>query len=87
VLTENPPPSPEERVTVRLTPRELTVLTLIAEGLTAAAAARRLGVSPRTVAKHQQNLYRKLGTSDRLVTVLRGQALGLLASPAPGTDG
>jgi DNA-binding NarL/FixJ family response regulator len=65
-----------------LTPRELTVLTLMAEGLTAAAIARRLGISPRTITKHQENLYRKLGTSDRLGAVLRGLDLGVISREA-----
>lgn len=34
---------------VRLTPRELAVLSLVADGLTAAATARRLVVAERTV--------------------------------------
>ncbi|WP_219471623.1 helix-turn-helix transcriptional regulator [Nonomuraea rhizosphaerae] len=62
-----------------LTQREVVVLGLLAEGLTAHAIARRLAISPRTVTKHQQNLYRKLRTRDRLATVLVAQRLGLLA--------
>lgn len=62
----------------RLTQRELTVLGLLAEGLTADAIARRLDISPRTVHRHLQHLYRKLGTTDRLATVLRAKAVGLL---------
>jgi DNA-binding CsgD family transcriptional regulator len=74
----------DERCTPpRLTGRERQVLTLLAGGLTAAAIARRLYLSPRTVAKYQQRTYRKLGTSDRLTTVLRAQRLGLLDPPAP----
>ncbi len=61
-----------------LTPREATVLSLIAEGLTSAAIARRLRIAPGTANKHREHLYRKLGTTDRLSTVLRAQALGLL---------
>jgi DNA-binding CsgD family transcriptional regulator len=64
-----------------VTPRELTVLALLAEGGKATAIARRLGVTPSTVTKHQENLYRKLGTTDRLATVLLAQALGLVAVP------
>lgn len=63
---------------VRLTARELTVLDLLAEGLTAQAIARRLGVTVNTVAKHQQNLYRKMRTSDRLTTVLTALEIGIL---------
>ncbi|MET7808856.1 helix-turn-helix transcriptional regulator [Micromonospora chersina] len=61
-----------------LTAREEVVLCLVAEGLTARAIAHRLGISPHTVIKHQQNLYRKLGTNDRLSTVLTAQRIGLL---------
>ncbi|GIE94645.1 helix-turn-helix transcriptional regulator [Paractinoplanes rishiriensis] len=64
-----------------VTPRELAVLALLAEGLKAIAIARRLGVMPSTVTKHQENLYRKLGTTDRLATVLLAQTLGLVAAP------
>jgi DNA-binding NarL/FixJ family response regulator len=62
----------------RLTARELAVLTLLGDTLTAAAIARRLGISPRTVHKHLESIYRKLGTRDRLATILRAQRAGLL---------
>jgi DNA-binding CsgD family transcriptional regulator len=65
---------------LHITARELTVLTLLADGLTAQTIGRRLHISPRTVHRHLDNLYRKLGTSDRLNTVLRAQWLGLLPS-------
>jgi DNA-binding CsgD family transcriptional regulator len=82
-LREFAPPGPaacrEERAAaVGLTPRELTVLALLAEGLTAAAISRRLAISYRTVNTHLENLYRKLGTADRLRTVLLAQDLGLV---------
>ncbi|WP_329455816.1 helix-turn-helix transcriptional regulator [Streptomyces sp. NBC_01497] len=66
----------------RLTARETTVLVLLAEALPATAIGRRLRISVRTVHKHVENIYRKLHTRDRLETVLRAQAAGLL--PAPG---
>ncbi|MFE1295223.1 response regulator transcription factor [Streptomyces sp. NPDC058731] len=66
-----------------LTPRELAVLTLLGEALPAKAIATRLGVSVRTVHKHLQNLYRKLGTKDRMETALRAQAWGLLRPGLP----
>jgi DNA-binding CsgD family transcriptional regulator len=61
-----------------LTPHELAVLTLLGDTLTAAAIARKLGISPRTVHKHLESIYRKLGTRDRLATILRAQSAGLL---------
>lgn len=76
----------ERRGAARLTPREHTVLNLLGEGLSAKAMARRLAISPRTVTKHQETLYRKLETSDRLMTVLRAQALGLLPLPVVSGD-
>jgi DNA-binding CsgD family transcriptional regulator len=69
-----------------LTPRELSVLLLLTDALTAAAIGRRLGISDRTVHKHVEKIYRKLGTRDRISTVLRAQRLGLLPTPSPLAD-
>jgi DNA-binding CsgD family transcriptional regulator len=66
-----------------LTPRELSVLTLLGEALPAKAVATRLRISVRTVHKHVQHLYRKLGTNDRMETVLLARSLGLLPADAP----
>ena len=63
---------------VAVTDRELAVLGLMADGLIATAIARRLGISPRTVSKHIENIYRKLGAHDRTTAVLRGQTMGFL---------
>jgi DNA-binding CsgD family transcriptional regulator len=67
-----------------LTPRELAVLALVADGLTAAAVARRLLIAERTVRKHLEGVYAKLGVHDRLSAVLRAQSAGLLAAPSAG---
>ncbi|GGQ76747.1 helix-turn-helix transcriptional regulator [Couchioplanes azureus] len=74
-------PAPPTTPVPRLTPRELSILRLLADSLTAATIARRLGISPGTVHKHLGRLYRKLGTSDRLATVLRARETGLLPDP------
>ncbi|GAA4560133.1 helix-turn-helix transcriptional regulator [Pseudonocardia xishanensis] len=63
---------------IPLTPRERAVLGLLAQGLTASTIARRLEISPRTVQKHLERCYVKLGVTDRLSAVLRAQALGLV---------
>jgi pimeloyl-ACP methyl ester carboxylesterase len=49
----------------RLTGRELEVATLIAEGLTNQAIARRLSVAPRTAEAHVENIRRKLDVRSR----------------------
>jgi ATP/maltotriose-dependent transcriptional regulator MalT len=63
---------------LRLTPRELAVLDLLADGLTAASIGRRLDIAERTLQKHLQRCYAKLGVTDRLAAVLRAQRIGLL---------
>jgi DNA-binding CsgD family transcriptional regulator len=69
-----------------LTGREIAVLGLLADGLTAYSIGRRLGISERTVHRHLGNLYRKLGVNDRLRAVTVGREAGLLpdSTPAPG---
>ena len=48
-----------------LTSREVEVLGLVAEGLTNAQVAQRLFLSPRTVQRHLNSIYHKLGASSR----------------------
>lgn len=48
-----------------LTPRELDVLALVAEGCTNQQIAEALVVSPHTVRRHLQNVFRKLGVPSR----------------------
>jgi DNA-binding CsgD family transcriptional regulator len=63
---------------VKLTPRELSVLSLMAEGLTAISVGRRLMISERTVHKHLERTYAKLGVTDRLCAVLQARRIGLI---------
>lgn len=63
---------------VGLTPREIAVLSGVAAGRTAGATGHRLGISERTVHKHLERGYAKLGVSDRVSAVLRAQQLGVL---------
>ena len=62
-----------------LTQREEVVLRLLAEGHHAHAIARRLGISQRTVGKHLERVYRKLGVKDRLLAVKVASELGILS--------
>jgi non-specific serine/threonine protein kinase len=48
-----------------LTEREVEVLRLVAEGQTDAQVAEQLFISPRTVGKHLQSVYRKLQVNSR----------------------
>ena len=61
-----------------LTRRELAMLQDLARGLSAESIARRHAISPRTVRKHLQHVYAKLGAHDRLLAVDRARAQGLL---------
>jgi DNA-binding CsgD family transcriptional regulator len=55
----------------RLTDREIAILRLVAAGRTNSAIAHELQLSPRTVAKHLEHVYRKLGVSSRAAAVAR----------------
>jgi DNA-binding NarL/FixJ family response regulator len=55
--------SPPEEL---LTPRELEVVKLIAEGLTSDEVAEQLSISSKTVDRHRANLLEKLGMRNRV---------------------
>jgi DNA-binding CsgD family transcriptional regulator len=60
----------------QLTPQELQIATVLADGLTTREAAARLFLSPKTVEYHLRNAYRKLGVRNRreLAGALAGEA-------------
>jgi two-component system, NarL family, nitrate/nitrite response regulator NarL len=61
-----------------LSPREREILGMTAQGLSAPDIAQRLTLSPTTVRTHLQNLYDKLGVSDRAAAVAEAMRRGLL---------
>jgi DNA-binding CsgD family transcriptional regulator len=61
-----------------LTSRELDILRLVEAGMTATAIGHARRISPRTVRKHLEHIYAKLGHHDRLGAVLHARRLGLL---------
>lgn len=65
-----------------LSQREITVLDLLAEGATAPDIGRRLVMSTRTVHKHAQNIYAKLGVHSRAEAVRACAELGVVRCPA-----
>jgi DNA-binding CsgD family transcriptional regulator len=70
----------EARKRAHLTVRELDVLTLLADGLSAQQIARLNRISVRTVRKHLENIYEKLECHDRLLAVNKARQLELLHS-------
>jgi DNA-binding CsgD family transcriptional regulator len=64
-------PLPRTPQTARLTPREAEVLQWIACGKTDADVAALLGLSPRTVQKHLEHIYLKLGVETRTAAAMR----------------
>ena len=64
--------------TVELTPRELDVLELLAEGKSNAAIAQSLFVSVHTVRNHVANLSAKLGAHSKLEALSIAVRRGLL---------
>lgn len=65
---------------IAITPRELEVLTRLADGHGNRAIAIALGISPATVARHVANLFIKLNVSSRSTAVLEARSLALLPS-------
>jgi DNA-binding CsgD family transcriptional regulator len=58
-------PAPPANGWAGLTPSELKVVTLTAQGLTNRDVATRLFVSPHTVSMHLRHVYTKLGINSR----------------------
>ena len=62
-----------------LTRRELEVLQLLGSGKRAPDIAAELGISPKTVSSHIQNIFRKLDVHSRAQAVARAYEYGLVA--------
>jgi DNA-binding NarL/FixJ family response regulator len=61
-----------------LTPREIMVLRLMAEGHRNRAIAAQLGISERTVGNHINSIYRKLAISDRAQAIRYAIRTGII---------
>ena len=62
----------------RLTPRELEVLRLVADGLDNRVIGGRLGITRSTVKHHLEAVYAKLGVHGRMEAVRQGVRRGLV---------
>ena len=71
-------PADEEEFDEPLTPREVQVLELLAEGLPNKAIATRLGISDQTVKFHVSSISGKLGAKNRTDAVRRAVRRGLI---------
>ena len=75
---EEEPPS-AVRWPNQLSDREVEVLRLAVHGLTIRQVSNRLGIAPKTVDRHLQNSYAKIGVSSRAGAALYALQHGLLA--------
>lgn len=78
LLTSASRPAPPVAGTEALTPREIEVLSMLAEGAGNKSIARRLGISEHTVKFHVGSILAKLNASSRTEAVTLGVRQGLI---------
>ncbi|WP_410635751.1 response regulator transcription factor [Amycolatopsis sp. cmx-4-83] len=77
---ERPAVRPVAGTAPELTAREHEVAALVARAASDREIARRLGISPRTVQKHLQQIYRKLGLTSRAELLLHLSGAGVVSA-------
>jgi pimeloyl-ACP methyl ester carboxylesterase/DNA-binding CsgD family transcriptional regulator len=75
---KTPGPTPTAQT---LSPREIEVLRLLAEGQPNKVIAQRLGIGVATVERHVGSVYRKVGARGRADAAVYAVALGLVSPP------
>jgi DNA-binding NarL/FixJ family response regulator len=70
--------------TVRLSERELEVVTLVVEGLSNDEVATRLGIGAKTVESHLRRLFERLDVASRTELATRALREGWLDVPPTG---
>jgi len=71
-------PNDSKREALGITPRELEILELIAQGMSNREIAEKLFVSENTVKTHSSRVFDKLGAKRRTQAVQLGKEFGLL---------
>ena len=77
----HPPKYKSARITEPLTPREIEVLELLAQGKTNRQIAEDFVLSVGTVKNHVEHIIAKLGASDRTQAVVLALELGIISFP------
>ncbi|MGH3317175.1 MAG: response regulator [Nocardioidaceae bacterium] len=67
----------------QLSPREVEILHLLAEGLGVGPLARRLFISESTAKTHISKIYEKLGAANRAQAIMRAVQAGLVSADKP----
>lgn len=67
-----------KEATSRLTPREMEIVRMVAQGLRNRAIAERVHITEGTVKVHLHNIYEKLGIDGRVELTLYAQGKGLV---------
>ena len=70
-----------------LTKREVAIVKAVATGETVKSIASSLNRSPKTVAFHRVNIYKKLGFNSDALIALWAEAQGLATNPFSGLRG
>jgi len=78
ILTETSPPGSASQLKDPLSPKELKVLNLLAQGLANADIARQMFVSENTVKTHLKHIFTKLSAKNRAQAILLAGRYGLI---------
>jgi DNA-binding CsgD family transcriptional regulator len=78
--------SADDTQNIKLTKREVEVLTLVIEGKSSKEVADQLFVSKRTVDFHLANIYEKLRVTNRVQAFREATRLGLIPFNIVGTQ-
>lgn len=79
-------PGPHAREALGLTPRQMTVLRLLAEGKSNKAIGRELGMALSTVKTHLEAIFARLAVNTRTQAVVEAARLGLTLGAQAGAD-